>query len=470
VSGLSLALGLTVFVVALALPVGFALRVATPLAGLVAAAFAVALAPVWAPLALLATGLRSAVIALMIAGVATDTLGRGVKPSSSYSAARWAASLLLGLVVLHNVVAPGFMFSQSDRLLYLTVNPWGVAIVALTVLYWIRTGPLLVGPRGTSPALSVILVGASLALLLLMFLVTGGIIPGNTGKAAMGTGGRGLANFSTNDTASFGLALLVASLRLLADGRRVRNLLPPAVAGLAAIAVILLTQSRTALLGVGVLLVSLVTWGEPRWRRMAVAGSPLLLVLALLAYRTVKARSEADIEGQAGTAAAFMTFPGSGRAVVWASFLDAFAHRAEARPWEWAVGAGPASLPALYDDTPLAALGFVLDRVYFLPLHSDVLYVFLTTGMLGLALWLLMVAALIRSPPTGHLRAVAYGGIAVFALTSGVDMLVYHPETTALLLAAVVATSDRSAPSERAGAGRSDDHMAPPRTAPPART
>lgn len=436
-SGLSLLLGIATFLAAAVLPGGVTLRVVAPVAALVAATFLRALAPLFPPAALLATGFRAAVVGLYLAGVCGDLLRADREPSRTLRLASLGAAGLLLLVVLHNLLGSTPPSLSHDRLLMNVVNPWGMAVVALGVLYWVRTAGLL-AERGSMPnGVAVTVIVASFLLAAMETLIVAGVIPGNTGKVALDLGGRGLANMSTNETGSFALGLLICNLRLASDRRGGGAIL----AGIANLSTILVTESRTALVGVAAVLLLHVLWGGARWRRLALSALPLVVAFGFAAYHVARARTLENLQGHGGGMAQMLTRAGSGRILVWLSFLDVFAQSANRQPSRWMVGTGPKSLEPLYNQTPLEALGLAAEQAPFLPLHSDVVNVFITTGALGLVCWLAMVLGLLRIPFDDRYRATAYGAVFAFTFISAIDMLIYLPVGVALLMAAVASST-----------------------------
>lgn len=442
--------GVVAYMASIALPAtGFA-RVVAPVAAFISASFLTALAGVIPGAALLATALKAAGIAAYLAGLTRDSFAGASMRARAATAGALGLALL---VVLHNVTNAALMAGRA-RALFDTVNPWGLAVLAIAALYWLRSSNIFA--RGTPPGLVPLLTGSSYALFVLLTLISAGVLPGNTGKAETGMGGVGLANHSTNETATFAVALMALHLRTIGVPGGNRGLLLPA-AILANAGTVLFTQSRTGLVSVFLLLLAHVMWGGPRWRRLALASSPLLLVFGFQAYRAIRARTTADIEGQAGTeqlGAAAM--PGSGRAIIWFSYVEALAERAEHRPLTWAIGTGPADLASMYEDTPLPMLRLTAEHVDFLPTHSDVVTVFVATGFVGLGCWLLLVAGLARAPRAPPYRAAANGALMVYVFVSMIDMVTFQPVGSALLLLCVgSAVANRPAPPRPSFADRS---------------
>ncbi len=334
----------------------------------------------------------------------------------------------------------------------LAVSPWGITLGVLSVVYWLLHAAAVRSAVERSHGFGVFMACSTLAIGVAVLAVRTGIIAGNTGKFELGEGGVGLANLSTNETAAMALAPLLWTLRLsLAERVALARLGLAAVA--ASMLIVLASGSRISILVAVVMLGTFLLRNRGTGsgaRRLTIAAA--FAVTVIVGYAVVRSRtaSEVDAFASGNQVNAQFALPGGERAVLWGSYLIAFAEVAASRPSALVIGVGPGGIADLYSLSALPALGITIDRASFYPVHSDLIELLLSAGGVGavcLAIVLIGAWRLRRLPGAGPdaFRA----AFLISALTT-VDMLQYVPGVLSVALAAFVATLDLSRASEAA--------------------
>lgn len=353
--------------------------------------------------------------------------------------ASFAALIIIAILTFHNIAQLGHLLSAGKDSAIQAANPWGIVILLTVIVFTHQMKFSLDDPQQYKNIKKIILI-FSLLFIVLDLLVFVGVLVGNTQKAGFGMGGRGLANISTNETGILGVSLLLWNLVFLFHEKKVYFL--HALAGAGNFGMIVFAKSRVAL-GLALLLLVFYLFFSTIKARVKVAiFLPALILVLLVAGSVIQERTESEGEGDPNNP--LTELPGSGRPVIWFYYLDAFMYTAESNPLQWLTGVGVIGLVELYELTPLETLGQTLEKVSFYPLHSELVKVFLISGILGFAAWLLIQYYLIRIPKKKKYLFQAVGAITVFSIFTSVDMLNYFPLATMLLMLAVGSAINRS--------------------------
>jgi hypothetical protein len=324
--------------------------------------------------------------------------------------------------------------------LYDVVNPWGTVLILVAVLYWLDCVQLLASWKARAPAITALGLSASLALFAMMVLVYLGLLAGNTGKVAEGTGGLGLANTATNETGLLAICLLMLCLWIASPVSSPGRLLR-VTATAADIMVVFMTRSRLSIAVAGVVLV-LYFWSRlsarPHGRLTVAAGIAAALILfGTVGASIVRSRTAREVQ--------LSRIAGGDRLVLWAGYGAAFASEAEARPTVWITGVSPVGLLGLYDLSELEKFDLQMpDGQPFYPVHSELLTSFLTGGVVGLLGWLLIWWQLLHFPYRRDRRAQAAGALMTLAAWFLADMVQYSPFAVTLLFFLLADSVDSS--------------------------
>lgn len=320
----------------------------------------------------------------------------------------------------------------------LPVSPWGPVFVFVAIVYWLRFGSEVARSVQGDLRFSRAMAGAALSLAAMVAAVRLGLLAGNTGKFELGEGGVGLANSSTNETAALALSPLLWTMRLL-DSDDTSDVRLGYAAVLGSLAVILATGSRMSIAIAMVVVGAFVfrTGGRAlRGRRLAIGIA--FAVVAIAGAAVIRARTTAEVDAFATGDAVSAQFavPGGERAILWVSYLAAFLESARESPSEYVWGVGPAGLADLYANSALPALGITLDRASFYPVHSDVIELLMTTGLIGGLLLIVLAYGVIRLPVRHGMGRYAFSAAFVLGAIATVDMVQYVPGVVAAVLAA----------------------------------
>jgi hypothetical protein len=338
------------------------------------------------------------------------------------------------IITIHNLI--GLYDGKLDTRV---TNAWGAFLIFLTFGLLALSPPPLAYLR--APFRWLISMGA-VSYSAIIFLVYFGVLRGNTGKLVTGQGGVGASGHSTNDTALLGCALLIWSTYFFLLKRRDGGRRAFGIAACAILAGIGMTQSRIGLLACGVAVILLVLSRSSqilKSRRIIVFGC--IAVLGILGLQIAYQRTLVEINSQATFGyLAGGDFSASGRTIIWAEYLSAFLSRSGHEWWAWIVGFGPNGIPELYESTILSQVGLVTEGGAFLPTHSDLVWVLLATGSIGV---LFIIAAVLwwqRAIPSRS--ALAWPALSVFLAFSAFDMVQYSYPASLLLLLAFQARSE----------------------------
>lgn len=380
---------------------------------------------------ILAGAMRGAGFAFLALELVKRIANRGRAPSIVAGARSSAlCATLLGVIVASHAVVGGTGG--------LPLSAWGQVFSLLAFAYWVVFASDVREIIEQNPWVVASVASLSVLVCSLLLGVRFGILAGNTAKAAMGGGGVGLLNLSTNETAALAVAPLLWSLRLLSNGRTSLERLG-FFSALCSVIAVLLTGSRLGVLAVTVLIGS-VALRRPSVRlsiRRVTAWVSLLAVFAAAAF-VVRARTQHEVESfSAGSIeSAQFAVPGGERAILWVSYLSSFAEIAELKPWYWVVGGGPAGLYSTYVQSPLPLIGITIDSALYYPVHSDFLELLMMTGLIGFS-GIAGIMVGVRSIPVPiESRGHAARALFVVAAFLAVDMLQFDPGVLAVALAA----------------------------------
>jgi hypothetical protein len=331
---------------------------------------------------------------------------------------------LMALICIHNIGNMGYLLSETNRETIGTLSPWGIffnaAILLFALYYSINNQTYNIV---NSSLFRVSILTSALAFSVVLFLVALKLLPGNTDKIALGIGGVGFGNMSTNETSLLGCCLLLWVLQI----QYVRGVSLMTLACLPSLIVmVLLTQSRIGIFCVFIIVFLYIFYtGKFRIKEILITFCVIAL-LSIPAFNVFVDRMEAD-----------SSMDGSGRAFIWVNYIDAFSEVATQKPLAWIFGVGPAGVVKLYNNTILEFFGLEVAQGTYFPLHSDVVFIFLTSGFLGLILWFgLVTTAYTQIKRSGrHFCSVA--SFIIFVLYSFFDMMIYSTLSVWLLALAI---------------------------------
>lgn len=401
--------------------------------------FFIVLSPGSGILGQLSSGFHSVAVGAMLS-VAVRGVG-ALKGHSNIFIRRATISVLIifTIVTFHNVLEIGRLVSSDKDSAIAVANPWGIDTLLLVIVFTLHSRVWLDDPNQRKNLKNIILVFSSL-FILIDLLVVAGVLTGNTQKLGEGIGGRGLANISTNETGILGVSLLLWNLVFLFQERKFQPL--HALLGAGNFMMVVFAKSRVAL-GLSLLVLTLyLLFSTIKTKIKFAIFFPALVFMLLISSTVIQERTQSEGIGDPNNP--LTELPGSGRPIIWFYYMDAFMYTAESNPLQWLLGVGVMGLVDLYDLTPLVKFSLVLEKVYFYPLHSDAVKVFLIAGIIGFAAWVLIPYYLYKIPTLKKYRFQFTSAIAVLYIFTTVDMLNYFPVATLLLMLAIGSAIDRN--------------------------
>jgi hypothetical protein len=346
-----------------------------------------------------------------------------------------SALVLMFILFFHNMADLAELIGGSKIDAIIVANPWGLFITAAIVIFALVTR-VSMEDRSFRITLQRLVLFFSAIFFLVNMMVMLEVIPGNTSKIREGIGGKGFANLSTNDTGLLAIVLILWNIVFLFHKKKFSWF--HAIAIVMNFIMIVNAKSRVTL-GLSVILFALYFYYSDVKKSVKIAVIlPAIVVVMFVASLIIEQRMEN--EGIGNVSNPLTELPGSGRPVIWFYYLDAFIYTAGAHSVQWVVGTGIAGLVGLYELTPLGSIGIVLEKTYFYPLHSDLINIFLISGFLGLAAWVLMFLYLFRVKTDQQYRFQSLGAWLVLVIFSSVDMLNYAPLQTLMLILAITST------------------------------
>lgn len=327
----------------------------------------------------------------------------------------------MALLCMHNVWDLPYLLKASNRETVGALSPWG-AFSAVAVLLYLQAFQVReqAGKVVDSLLFRSCILTSALGFSIILVLIFANVLPGNTDKVALGIGGVGLASMSTNETSLLGCCLLIWVLQI----QHIRGVtFKTLVCVFSLIIMVLLTQSR---IGIGcvflIILLYLFYTGKYRVKEIIFTAF-IVTLLAIPAMNVFLSRMAADEGIQTGIEGGEMV--GSGRAFIWISYLDAFAEVASKKILAWFLGVGPVGVVSLYDNTLLSLFGLEVAQGTYFPLHSDFVFIFLSTGCVGVVLWLGLVITACFKIKFKNYNFCSVAAMSVFVIYSVFDMLIY---------------------------------------------
>lgn len=330
--------------------------------------------------------------------------------------------LLISILFIHNVFDFNLIYLSNNEKVMGVINPWGlfntILIIYFFLLIYSKDQLLNVNKLYSLTQFSAIIY------FVLTIAVLLGIVKGNTEKVELGIGGIGLGGISTNETALFALLHIVTLFTYQYKYSKYSFLsfllIVTTTAGL------FLSESRT---GMFLLLVSvlffLIYANISKKIKLTIFGVGFILFVTV-GLSVLDKRMEADVGSDNLPAKRNeIVLPGSGRPIIWASYLDAFIYQSKNNPSSWLLGIGSAEIKKLYENTSLNKLGATLPTINFYPIHGDWLYLFLSSGLVGLFCFIVILIYLFSLSFNLNLKFLNKTAITLFAVFSFVDMLNY---------------------------------------------
>ncbi|GAB2706060.1 hypothetical protein GCM10027037_35230 [Mucilaginibacter koreensis] len=375
-----------------------------------------------------ATLLSITAISIMLGVVARQYHNKKVRYTLSFL----LFAIFIIIQLIHNIVDSLYGVSLSKADAVSLANPWGL-VSSFALIYCCNFNGYDLSYFKSYKFIRLIKI-ASMVLCLVMIGVATGLISGNTSKVAEDLGGIGLKGASTNETALFAVCL---SIHLLVYARKTKFDVFTIICLVANLFVVVLTQSRTGLFAVVFLLSMYFLAGLRRNLGASIAIAFLAAIIVIPSYdyiaNVISTRFQHD-ENNANfvTVSDNLGFTLSGRTLIWEGYLDEFFKSLEHNAEYLYVGSGFNKLVDLYNQSfiPLLNLGNL--KVNFYPLHSDLLLIFITGGIIGLLAWAFqlytVIKNLIREP-----KFIFGAFLMLLIVYTAIDMLNYSPLSSLLI-------------------------------------
>ena len=369
--------------------------------------------------------------------IATTTEGQGRSKLSLAPGnyAIYCASGLLLVILTHNLTAIKIISDASRVETISVLNPWGIFWVATIVICC----TLFSAKNETRDVVYNRFFRSSMkfyavVIFVILVLVYFQVLPGNADKIASGTGGVGLANISTNETSLVGCCLLLWLLKI----QRFSGVTWGSfTATVSSIGIILLTQSRIGIVSLGIILLLFYLRTCVISLKNILIAAVVVVILAIPSYFIISERMSADT-GFVSSSAQGSELSGSGRAFMWLGYIDAFTDAALDNNLVWIYGVGPSGVIDLYENSPLSLFFTSVASGTFFPTHSDVVFIFLAAGSLGLLLWIGLLISLYLRVKLNGFDFCALSAFIIFMFYSTFDMLSYTPLGILLLSLAML--------------------------------
>lgn len=344
------------------------------------------------------------------------------------------ATGLMLLIGLHNIGDISTLIGKFGWEALDVLNPWGLFLTIFIVSNLASFRQDIHHDIKESPIFRLCIFGAAITFGIILLLVYLRYLPGNTEKVAEGIGGIGFASMSTNEAALLGSCLLIWVLMLQkSHGVSLVSL----ISLISSIVIILLTKSRTGIICAGIIFVLYIFSIEKHRARNIFIALLVAAIFSIPAFNAMEERMSMDEGISSGSGYA----TGSGRLIIWASYFDVFSDVAAQKPLTWLIGVGPVGLLDLYDKTFLCELKLEVANGEFFPLHSDLVFTFLTTGALGLLLWSALLITLYFKVSSNGFNFAGLAAVSVFVVCSSIDMVTYSSCAT-WLIAMTIANSE----------------------------
>lgn len=320
--------------------------------------------------------------------------------------------------------------------IFIAVNPWGLVTSFILIFsfnsrsYWNYTN---------SRKFIYLIIAGNTLLFILILAVQLKIIVGNTSKLQEDLGGVGLKNTSTNETALIALAYVAFLFYYLINVSKSNAIMIITIVIniVFGIYVIVLSRSR---LGLAALIVILTGYFIVKLKRSPVLTlfitilvmilvSPVFLIIGDMIHKRVQNDS---VEVGFSTYSDNLGFTLSGRTLVWEAYISEFFVVLKKNPIGLFIGDGFGNLQLMYKRSFLSDISFVMEKVTYFPLHSDWVLTFITSGIIGLFIYIKhlvnIVIDLLKRP-----QFLVFVFAWILISFSAVDMLSYSPLASLLI-------------------------------------
>ena len=295
------------------------------------------------------------------------------------------------LHVIYNVLQFGIENTYSiDKDTLALLNPWGI-VSTFTFLFCYNSKTAL-NYIDTIQFRS-ILFFSTCAFFLLLIMVKLNIVAGNTSKVTENAGGIGLKNLSTNETALFALCNMVYFVHYIKLNKGKVMCLIGIVLNTY---ILFLSQSRLGIIAllITILVYILININKQQIIIYIIGSIFFLLILSPLIKAFVEVfqqRSTSDLVGRVhySPLARKLGTTFSGRLLIYEAYLEEFFKKTEENFVLLYTGVGFGNLPQMFTQSFLPLLGKSYTGRKFYPLHSDVLLIYITSGVLGISLWVI---------------------------------------------------------------------------------
>ncbi|WP_259067294.1 O-antigen ligase family protein [Mucilaginibacter sp. X4EP1] len=265
------------------------------------------------------------------------------------------------------------------------------------------------------------------------------IIIGNTSKLQEDLGGVGLKNTSTNETALLALTYLGFLFYYLINVSRSNLFMVIAIIINIVFGIYVVVMSRSRL-GLAGLIVILAGYFMVKLKRnpvltlfltviVMILVSPLFLIIGDMIHKRVQNDS---VEVGFSTYSDNLGFTLSGRTLVWEAYISEFFVVLKKNPIGLFIGDGFGNLQLMYKRSFLSDISFIMEKVTYFPLHSDWVLTFITSGIIGLFIYikhLVNIAIDVLKKPQFLVFVFAW----ILFSFSAVDMLSYSPLSSLLI-------------------------------------
>lgn len=322
------------------------------------------------------------------------------EPSDTYQQTKKVYYLFIFFIILqliHNFWDLGSLRENDLTETLPTVNPWGMLVSFMFVFCYNSRIDI---NYTEEPSFYRIIIVSSFVFFFMMLLVQFGIIQGNTSKQFDESGGIGLLNRSTNETALIGVCFSIFLLNYIKLTNK--PTLYYTIAIIVNIVAIALTKSRVGMISIGVVFFlyfvgkAIKNPVQTIFTTILLAALSLPLMETILNNLTKRNLNDVSIDTDFSTFSDKLGFTLSGRTLIWEAYVDQFFRLVAKAPQLLFWGSGFGSLIEMYKRSFLPLIGFELKRANFFPLHSDFLLIFITSGIVGIVIWLILVFNIIR--------------------------------------------------------------------------
>jgi hypothetical protein len=285
--------------------------------------------------------------------------------------------ILTGIIFCHNIID---LNSKDLNIIQEKAveisNPWG-----LFLSFWFVFSNSSIKQLDAKELIHVekLVAYFSFTLAVILILTFLGLLEGNTSKKLQGSGGIGIGNLSTNDTALTFLCFFVFSINNYVRTRKNKTLFLLLIISLS----IFLTESRLAIICL-VLIVSIFLLVHVK-KKVIFFLSPVLLIVFFFIFIVVRNRMLYDLNPRLPSGLEWVHF-GSGRLVIYAEYVISYVENYSHSFQNLIFGIGYYDLVEVYSKSNLFDGGWVLKDYHFYPIHSDLFLIFYITGFLGLLL------------------------------------------------------------------------------------